>query len=72
MRLNTEYEQEYNEALRILAQATQELNSYLVSSERNNNERVHYITEDEGLLLDSEHEALESYRSASKNYFGED
>lgn len=71
MRLNIEYEKDYNDALKVLAQATRELNVYLESSERDDNERVHYLTEEEGILLDQEHEALEAYRSASKIYFGE-
>lgn len=70
MTLNTEYEQEYNEALKAAAKATRELNAYLDSLEQDD-KRTHYLTQEEGRLLEQEHEALERYHTASKNYFGE-
>lgn len=70
MTLNTEYEQEYNEALKAAATATRELNVYLDSLEQDD-EHTHYLTREEGRLLEQEHKALERYHTASKNYFGE-
>lgn len=71
MTLNTEYEQEYNEALKVAAKATRELNAYLDSLEQDDEGHTHYLTQEEGRLLEQEQEALERYRTASKNYFGE-
>jgi hypothetical protein len=72
MTLNPEYEQEYNEALKAAAKATRELNVYLDSLEENDGDHTHYLTQEEGRLLDQERQAIDRYHTASKNYFGQE
>jgi len=72
MTLNPKYKQKYTEALKKAAEATRELNDYIASLERGGDDHVHYLSQEEGHLLEKERTAIDRYHIASKNYFGKE
>jgi len=70
MNINPDYGNEYTVALKLATEATEKLNSYLTQLDHDP-KRSHFLAQEERKLLEEERRALDRYRLASHNYFGE-